>query len=668
MTKKIALAIVASSLFFACGGDKKDDDKCTLDTDAVCGNKQCGTVQAKDSCDVTQTVTCGNGCNTEAGEICQANMCISQGPGECTVSEADKELACKNRCAAAPVMNSCNELVNVDCPDNCGSETVCNQNSGVCVNPSTCEVDLESACSDSKCGPLYHVKDSCGLYKDVDCGCNRSGYVDQAGNPIPEDQLICIWGQWYPRDKIEQFFIEEYCEVDTTGHGITYCGTLELGAIGCGETLSIDCPASNCVESDTQICTKTICAKTSVCSGARDQLSAWLHDSSSSEETDGGIIIEDDASVIDDDASVIEDDASVVEDDASVVEDDASVVEDDGGAKDGELTVAVPKTHITGTPDYASVMVGSDKIFANYDDVKVNTTDAYEVNMLYLGVNGISESTLIGADIDLSGSKLDQDTHYDFTCAADDGQACFGVHYFSATRTSSKRIIYEARSGTLNLTKAGPKGFAGEVSNASMVSWMLVGDSDVCSVDEIGFSFDFPATNDKATNTVFPVDCAAGEADLAAVDGKTIAAEDGSVQADANHLIMTTYASDDMLFVFGINALKKLRNIDEALVMDSYVDFDTKTSSIYCNTEPDEDYDADGICVGFWMTEVEGNKLMLTDLYDMVGGYVFVDSVKDTLVGSVHDGIFQLPDVSGVCDAITTPISFSFTGKISTGK
>ena len=170
MTKKIALAVLASSLLFACGGKEKDDD-CILDEAAACAGKQCGSVSVKDSCGESHNLTCGS-C-TGDDETCQNNMCVSSTGPTCEVSEEKKAEVCKDKCGTLQTYDTCNNLVDVACGTDCGEGNVCNERLNSCMSEAECLLsDAE------KSG--YCTSDSCGAAGVLD-KCDRPTYFDCAG-------------------------------------------------------------------------------------------------------------------------------------------------------------------------------------------------------------------------------------------------------------------------------------------------------------------------------------------------------------------------------------------------------------------------------------------------------------------------------------------------------
>ena len=179
MMKRIALAVMASSLFFACGGDEEDDkDKCTLDEAAVCTSKNwdCGTVVAQDSCGEQKSITCGS-CADDM--TCQSNKCVSKTPDECVVSDEAKTAACQNKCGTVQVMDSCNQFQKVDCgTDSCGAGKVCHISKNECMNESDCALsdeDKAANCGTDSCGGAM-APDYCGNMVYIECA--------SAANPV----------------------------------------------------------------------------------------------------------------------------------------------------------------------------------------------------------------------------------------------------------------------------------------------------------------------------------------------------------------------------------------------------------------------------------------------------------------------------------------------------
>ena len=123
MTKKIALAVLASSLLFACGPGEKDPE-CILDEAAACAGKQCGSVSVKDSCGESHNLTCGS-C-TGDDETCQNNMCVSSTGPTCEVSEEKKaERAAEKameKAAAEPVAAEDSHVCEPRFCPNCGAQ------------------------------------------------------------------------------------------------------------------------------------------------------------------------------------------------------------------------------------------------------------------------------------------------------------------------------------------------------------------------------------------------------------------------------------------------------------------------------------------------------------------------------------------------------------------
>lgn len=585
MLKRLALAMMASSLLFACGGEggENNDDGCTLDEAAVCAGKQCGNVTAQDSCGTTKTISCGS---CQDGYACMNNICVSSEPEECVITDEIRENACANKCGTVQTLDTCNEMKPIDCGEDCGNQ-VCNLKENACVDASSCTVDRDSVCGEIECGPKYDVTDSCGQKQDTNCGCDGEGFVNSTtGEAIPASEMHCMWGEWYHISS----FSDYYCAA--SAGGMNYCGEFNLGDDTCGNELIFTCDESNCPASDSQACVQNLCAPYGECAGARDQVSS-LNGS------------------------------------------DISVTTDDGFG-----------------------YVSPEGVAATYYDVTTNTTTAYLAKQVLVAANGNSLSALVGQDLDLSKGGLTQNNQYDFVCG---GENCFGVIYTNLTTSSRQWIIYEANTGTLNFSKASAtEGIAGNVIDAEMFTWLLSSDTSSCYTPKISFSFDFPA------DTIGSAACETNDSMVESLNGNAIDVEgEGAaiVNADSTALIMNADIDGKTLFTFGINALNKLRTFSNLGVYYSYTYLDDN-GYISCDAEADKDYDEDGVCVSFWMYEMEGETMMLSNLYEMVSGIVSVSSVTDVLEGSVKNAYFQDQTTLGVC-AETTPISFSFSGAIS---
>ena len=588
MLKKLALAMMASSLLFACGGEgggNNNDDECTLDETAVCTNKQCGNVTAQDSCGASKTISCGT---CQDGYTCMNNICISSEPKECVITDEIREKACANKCGTVKILDTCHEMQPVDCGEDCGGSQVCNLNENTCVDVSSCTVDRDSVCGATECGPKYDVTDSCGQKQDTNCGCDAEVFVNSANEAIPASEMHCMWGEWYHISSFSGYYCAE------SAGGMKYCGEFNFGGDDCGKDLIFTCDESNCPASDSQACVQNLCAPYGECTGARDQVSSALNGS------------------------------------------DIQVTAEDGFG-----------------------YVSSKGVAATYYDVTTNTMTKYVANQVIVAANGNSLNTLVGQDLDLSKGGLAQNKQYDFICG---GENCFGVVYTNLTTSSSQWIIYEANAGTLNFSKASAtEGVAGTVTDAEMFTWLLSSDTSSCHTPKISFSFDFPA------DTIASAACETNDSMVESIDGNAIDVEgEGAaiVNADSTALIMNADIDGKALFTFGINALNKLRTFSNLSVYYSYTDLNEDEGYIYCDAEADDEYGEDGICVSFWMYELEGERMMLSNLYEMVSGIVSVSSVTGVLEGSVKNAYFQDQMTLGVC-AETTPISFSFSGAIS---
>lgn len=180
MLKRIALAVMASSLLFACGGEESSgDDECVLDEAAVCAGKQCGNVSAQDSCGEMKTVSCGT-CTD--GTTCQANMCISDTQPTCELSDEEKAAKCEGKCGTISVMDHCETIIDLDCgTDICGDGQVCHATENRCMDESECAMSDDEKlayCAGNVCGAAK-VQDHCG----------NSDYVDCADASAPMDPL-----------------------------------------------------------------------------------------------------------------------------------------------------------------------------------------------------------------------------------------------------------------------------------------------------------------------------------------------------------------------------------------------------------------------------------------------------------------------------------------------
>ena len=183
MTKKLALAVFASSFLFACGGGEKDDN-CTYDEAAACAGKQCGNVSVQDSCGKSHTLTCGT-C-TGDNETCQNNMCVSNTGPICEVSDADKAAACADKCGTVQAYDSCNNLVDVDCGTDCGEGNICNERTNACMSEAECllsDAEKASYCPTNSCGAAG-TKDKCD--RDVYFDCANAENVYEPLNDFAE--------------------------------------------------------------------------------------------------------------------------------------------------------------------------------------------------------------------------------------------------------------------------------------------------------------------------------------------------------------------------------------------------------------------------------------------------------------------------------------------------
>ncbi len=175
MMKRLALAVMASSLLFACGGDEGDGDQCTIDQSAVCAGRQCGSAVTTDSCGASKTIDCGT-CGE--GLSCVNNLCISSEPSTCEITEEIRSAACADKCGTVSALNTCNEMQNVECGLDCGEGKTCNTSTKACVNEEDCALSddvIAATC-------LYNT---CGGAKATD-NCNNPVYLtcENASSPI----------------------------------------------------------------------------------------------------------------------------------------------------------------------------------------------------------------------------------------------------------------------------------------------------------------------------------------------------------------------------------------------------------------------------------------------------------------------------------------------------
>lgn len=207
MLKRIALAVMASSLLFACGGEESsDDDECVLDEAAVCAGKQCGNVSAQDSCGEMKTVSCGTCVD---GTTCQANMCISDTQPTCELSDEEKAAKCADKCGTISVMDHCETIIDLDCgTDICGDGQVCHATENRCMDESECALSDEDAlayCYGNICGAAQ-IQDHCGNIDYIDCA-DASAPIDPLKDfEIAKDETGNYVGDIWGWDEAGQYY------------------------------------------------------------------------------------------------------------------------------------------------------------------------------------------------------------------------------------------------------------------------------------------------------------------------------------------------------------------------------------------------------------------------------------------------------------------------------
>ncbi|MBR2979320.1 MAG: hypothetical protein IKC51_05260 [Myxococcaceae bacterium] len=207
MLKRIALAVMASSLLFACGGEESsDDDECVLDEAAVCAGKQCGNVSTQDSCGEMKTVSCGTCAD---GTTCQANMCISDTQPTCELSDEEKAAKCADKCGTISVMDHCETIIDLDCgTDICGDGQVCHATENRCMDESECAMSDEDAlayCYGNICGAAQ-IQDHCGNIDYIDCA-DASAPIDPLKDfEIAKDETGNYVGDIWGWDEAGQYY------------------------------------------------------------------------------------------------------------------------------------------------------------------------------------------------------------------------------------------------------------------------------------------------------------------------------------------------------------------------------------------------------------------------------------------------------------------------------